>query len=176
MHKQSFLSVILPFLFIFSNHKQSFLFILLHIYIIIKLVRTSEHLPCLHFLVDFKNEHIYGLPMLPGMFKNYLGANPTRNKKVCSIKAVFPIYVCLSHRCVCLSHVCVCPMYVCLSHVCVSVPYVCVCLSHVCVCPICNFYSSYNFYTSHPRRASKRLPKAAFLRVSYKPRNSGFLK
>ena len=130
------------------------MYIFFDIYIIIKLVRTSEHLPCLHFLVDFKNEHIYGLPMLPGMFKNYLGANPTRNKKVCSIKAVFPIYVCLSHRCVCLSHVCV------------SVPCVCVCPICVSVCPICHFYSSYNVYTSHSQRASKRPPKAAHLRVT----------
>ena len=32
-------------------------------------------------------------------------------------------------------------------------------------CPICNFYSSNNFYPSHPKRASKRPPEAAYLRV-----------
>ena len=51
---------------------------------------------------------------------------------------------------------------------CASVPHVR--LSHMCVCPICesvpmHFYESYNFYTSHPRRASKRPPEAAYLRV-----------
>ena len=81
-----------------------------------------------------------------------------KKKKLRGIILFFPLSknvknVCLSHRCVCLSHVCV------------SVPYVCVSVPCVCVCPICNFYSSYNFYTSHPRRASKRPPKAAYLRV-----------
>ena len=63
-----------------------------------------------------------------------------------------------------LSHMCVCPT-------CASVPHVR--LSHMCVCPICesvpmHFYESYNFYTSHPRRASKRPPEAAYLRVVLK--------
>ena len=36
-----------------------------------------------------KIEHMYGLLMLPHMFKNYEEANRTRNKKVFSIKTVF---------------------------------------------------------------------------------------
>ena len=61
--------------------------------------------------------------------------------------------VCLSVPYVCLSQMCVCP-------ICVSVPHVCLShyLLHMCVCPNA-------FYTSHPRRARKRPPKAAYLRV-----------
>merc|ERR1711997_478217 len=89
---------------------------------------------------------------------------------VCPTCASVP-HVRLSHVCVCptcasvphvrLSHMCVCPT-------CASVPHVR--LSHMCVCPIyesvpMHFYESYNFYTSHPRRASKRPPEAAYLLV-----------
>ena len=61
--------------------------------------------------------------------------------------------ICVSVPNVCLSHMCVCP-------ICVSVPHVCLShyLLHMCVFPNV-------FYTSHPRRARKRPPKAAYLRV-----------
>ena len=110
------------------------------IYIIKHLVRTCGCSPCLHFSADFKIEHMYGLPMLPHMFKNYEGANRIRNKKVFSISTVYLYNVSLSHMCVCpicesvpyvcLSHMCVCP-------ICVSVPHVCLShyLLHMCVCP-----------------------------------------
>ena len=70
-------------------------------------------------------------------------------------------YICESVPYVCLSHMWVCP-------ICESVPFMS--LSHMWVCPKCvsvpmHFYKSYNCYTSQPRRASKRSPEAAFLRV-----------
>ena len=62
--------------------------------------------------------------------------------------------------CVCLSvpHVCLSVPYVCLSvpYVYLSVPYVCVSVPSMCIC------------ASHPRRASKRPPEAAYLRVYIK--------
>ena len=78
---------------------------------------------------------------------------PTTNKFFFSMKTVF-------HRpCVsfCPISVSVCPIGVC---VCLCVPYVC--LSVPCVSALLQFY---NFYTSHPQRASKRPPEVAYMRV-----------
>ena len=71
-------------------------------------VRPSEHL---HFLMDFKSKHIYGLPMTQGFQKKLIEPDWSTNKKVFSISTILTdVFVCPSEHFVCVSeHLSVCP-------------------------------------------------------------------